>query len=264
MASKAQGESAKASYDAIAPVYDQFTAGYDLELWVDNVLAGLEGIGLRGKRLLDVGCGTGGSLLPMLSRGWQVTGCDISPAMLERARAKVEDSVRLEVADVRKLPAFGEFDLVWALGDVVNYLLTVEELEQALSRMRENLAPGGLVVIEANTISVLRQFFAEETVVESDGQRLLWRGLASPDAAPGSVYEARFESAGVEELRPHAHRQRHFPEREILDALSRAELECRGVFGYGDDVVLTQPLNEDEHKKGLYVASALTKAAAAP
>jgi hypothetical protein len=52
------------------------------------------------------------------------------------------------------------------------------------------------------------------------------------------------------------HRQRHFPEREILDALSHANLECRGVFGYAEDVVLTQPLNEDEHNKGLYVASA--------
>lgn len=253
---RAGGGEARASYDAIAPVYDQFTASYELERWLGSILAGLEGIGLRGKRLLDVGCGTGGSLLPMLSRGWEVTGCDISPAMLEQAQAKVDASVRLEVADMRSLPVFGEFDLVWALGDAVNYLLAFEELEQALRGMRKNLAPGGLLAIDANTVFILRQFFGEETVVEGDGQRLVWSGQAGPDAAPGEIYEARFEGEGVDGLKPHVHRQRHYPERELLRALSSAGLECREVFGYGDDVVLRQPLNEDEHARGLYVASA--------
>jgi SAM-dependent methyltransferase len=256
MEAEAWAGEARASYDAFAPAYDQFTGDYDLELWLGSILAGLEGIGLQGKRLLDIGCGTGGSLLPMLSRGWEVSGCDISPAMLERARAKVGASVRLEVADIRRLPVFGEFDLVWALGDVVNYLRSVDELEQALRRMRENLAPGGLLAIDANTIFILRQFFGEETVVERDGRRLVWSGQASADAAPGAIYEARFEGEGVDGLEPHVHRQRHFPEGEILRALSSAGLECREVFGYGEDVVLRQPLNEHEHARGLYVASA--------
>jgi SAM-dependent methyltransferase len=253
----AQGQalSARASYDAIAPVYDEFTASYDLELCLGNILAGLEGVGLQGDRLLDVGCGTGGSLLPMLARGWRVTGCDISPAMLEQALAKVGDSVRLEVADARGLPRLGEFDLVWALGDVLNYLSTPEEVEQALRGMGENLAADGLLVVDANTLFTFRSFFAETRVVESDGRRLVWHGQSTPDAAPGNVYEARFEGEGVEELEPHVHRQRHFPEREVLDAIAAADLECRAVFGYGDDVVLTQPLDEAEHTKGLYVAS---------
>lgn len=248
-----RGGLARASYDAIAPVYDEFTASYDLELWLGNILAGLERVGLEGKRLLDVGCGTGGSLLPMLERGWQVTGCDLSPAMIERARSKVDDSVRLEVADMRELPAFGEFDLVWALGDAVNYLMSVEELERALRGMRANLAPGGLLAVDSNTVFAYRSFFAETAVVEKDGQRLVWTGQAAADAAPGGVYEARFEGEGVE---PHVHRQHHFPEREILAALAAAGLECREVFGYGDGVVLAQPLDEDVHRRGLYVASA--------
>jgi SAM-dependent methyltransferase len=253
----AEGESAKDTYDAFASVYDEFTASYNLELWLGNILATLEGIGLPGKRLLDVGCGTGGSLLPMVSRGWQVTGCDVSPEMIERARAKVGDSVRLEVADMRTLPTFGEFDLVWALGDPVNYLMTVEELEQALRGMGENLAPGGLLAIDANTLFAYQSFFAETRVVEGEDSRLVWNGQASPDAAPGGVYEALVkgegEDAGIEVV----HRQHHFPEREVLEALSGAGLECRQVFGYGDDVVLTQPLNEAEHTRGLYVASAI-------
>lgn len=250
----ARGESAKASYEAIAPVYDEFTASYDHEMWLGNILAGLEGLGLHGKRLLDVGCGTGESFLPMLSRGWQVTGCDISPAMLERARTKAGDATPLHAADMRRLPSFGEFDLVWSLGDAVNYLLSVEELEQALCGMRENLAGDGLLAIDVNTLYAFRHFFAETTVAETNGRRLIWRGQADPDTPPGAVCEARFEGEGVE-LEPHLHRQRHFPESEVLEALSGAGLECRTVFGHGDDVVLEQPLNEDRHTRAIYVAT---------
>ncbi len=255
--SPAEEESARETYDAFASVYDEFTASYNLELWLGNILATLEGVGLQGKRLLDVGCGTGGSLLPMVARGWQVTGCDLSPEMIEHARAKVDDSVRLEVADMRTLPTFGEFDLVWALGDPVNYLMTVGELEQALRGMGANLAPGGLLAIDANTIFAYRHFFAERRVVEGEGRRLVWNGQASLDSAPGGVYEARVKGEGEDAEVEVVHRQHHFPEREVLEALSGAGLECREVFGYGDDVVLTQPLNEDEHTRGFYVASAV-------
>ena len=54
---RAQNGSARASYEAIAPVYDQFTADYDLELWLSGILAGLESVGLSGRRLLLLGLG---------------------------------------------------------------------------------------------------------------------------------------------------------------------------------------------------------------
>lgn len=108
-------EDAKAAYEAFAPVYDIFTAHYDDELWIGELVSALERNGLSGKNLLDVACGTGKSFLPMLERGWDVTACDISPAMLERSRAKVGEAVPLSVADMRSLPEIGKFDLVWAL-----------------------------------------------------------------------------------------------------------------------------------------------------
>lgn len=95
---------AKATYEAMAPVYDIFTADYDDELWIGGLVSALEGNGLSGERLLDVACGTGKSFLPMLDRGWSVTACDISPAMVERSRAKVGGAVSLSVADMRSLP----------------------------------------------------------------------------------------------------------------------------------------------------------------
>ena len=151
---------------------------------VGDLLPKLRLNGLRGRGLLDVGCGTGKSFLPMLERGWEVTGCDISPSMLELARAKAGNAVPLSVADMRELPLFGEFDLVWCSDDAVNYLLSREELEKALSGMRDNLAPGGLLMFDVNALQAYRTFFAEQQRVERGGRRLVWRGQASPERSP--------------------------------------------------------------------------------
>jgi SAM-dependent methyltransferase len=252
---------AEIAYEAIAPVYDDFTAHHNYELWLGNLLPKLEAHELTGERLLDVACGTGKSFIPMLERGWEVTACDISPAMVELARAKVGDDARLSVADMRALPQFGEFDLVWCLDDAVNYLLSTEELEQALSGMRANLAPAGLLMFDANTLECYRTFFAEEVVVERDGRRLIWRGRASADTPPGAINEASFEVEPLGEeagppIAPELHRQRHFPEAEVLAALERAGLECLDVFGHHEDAVPQQPLDELAHAKAVYIARA--------
>ena len=44
--------------------------------------------GLPGNRVLDAGCGTGKSFLPLLERGFEVTACDQSEAMLDVAASK--------------------------------------------------------------------------------------------------------------------------------------------------------------------------------
>jgi SAM-dependent methyltransferase len=255
---KPRDRSAEQAYEALAPAYDDFTAHHDYELWLGNLLPELRRHGLRGHRLLDVGCGTGKSFLPMLERGWDVTACDISPSMLELARAKAGDAARLSVADMRELPQLGEFDLVWALDDAVNYLLSPEEMGEALRGMRANLAPGGLLLFDVNTLRAYRTFFAGVERVERRGRRLVWRGRASADAAPGSISEASLEveteGEGDTSVETHLHRQRHFPEAELLGLLDAARLECLDVFGHGYDAVLKQPLDEVVHTKAIYVA----------
>jgi SAM-dependent methyltransferase len=246
------------AYEALAPAYDDFTAHHDYGLWLGELLPRLEGHGLSGRRLLDVGCGTGKSFLPMLEQGWDVTACDISPSMLELARAKAGDAVELSVADMRALPVFGEFDLVWCLDDAVNYLLSVEELGEALSAMRANLAPDGLLLFDVNTLHAYRSFFAETELVERGGRKLVWRGQAPRDARPGGIYESHFEAempdGGEADVEKHVHRQRHFPEEVVLATLSEAGLECLDVYGHGFDAVLKQPVEELVHTKMVYIA----------
>lgn len=245
---------AEQAYEAVAPVYDDFTAHHDYELWLGNLLPKLRLHGLSGRRLLDVGCGTGKSFLPMLERGWEVTACDISPSMLELARAKVGTAVQLSVADMEELPVFGEFDLVWCLDDAVNYMLSGEELGNALSGMRANLAPGGLLMFDVNCLQSYRTFFAEVQQVERGGRQMTWRGQGSTDAQPGTYGEAHFEIESGGKVETHIHRQRHFPEEQVRERLAAAGLECLDVYGHGFDAVPKQPVEELVHSKAVYIA----------
>jgi SAM-dependent methyltransferase len=258
--SQSPDRSAAEAYDVLAPVYDDFTSHHDYELWLGNLMPALRRHGLQGNRLLDVACGTGKSFLPMLEWGWEVSACDVSTAMVEIAREKVGERAALSVADMRELPAFGEFDLVWCIDDAVNYLLTAAEMEQSLAGMRRNLGAEGLLLFDLNTLLAYRTFFAEEAVIEREGVRMTWRGRTDPEAPPGTLAEASFEAEPLDPVRPaippELHRERHFPEAEVLAALERAGLECLGVYGQHQDGIPRQPLDEAQHFKAIYVSRA--------
>jgi SAM-dependent methyltransferase len=251
----ASPSAALATYERLAPCYDQLTEDHDYELWLGNLLPAARRFGLKGRRLLDVACGTGKSFLPLLDRGWEVTACDLSPAMLAQAKSKVGDSVRFETADMRQLPVLGSFDLVLCLGDAVNYLLELDELESCLASVRANLAPGGMLLFDTNTLRTFRASYTEERQHNLTTGRVNWRGQAPTTLEPGSVVEAGMEIA-TDQGRPGRaiHRQRHFRPAEVLDALGCSGLECLAHFGHGFDARLEQPLDEERHTKAIFIA----------
>src|SRR4051794_11388467 len=113
---------ARDAYDALAPAYDALTAAYDHVRWLEAIEDLARAHGLTGNRVLDVGCGTEKSFLPLLSRGFDVTACDVSPEMVAIAQERLPDPDRAFVADMRDLPLVGAFDLVTCIDDAVNYL----------------------------------------------------------------------------------------------------------------------------------------------
>jgi SAM-dependent methyltransferase len=255
---RAADRHAAVAYEQIAPVYDDFTAHHDYRAWIGDLLRLGTAHGLRGDTVLDVGCGTGNSFLPLLTRHWRVTAVDISPSMAELARAKAGPGVRVEVADMRELPTYGTFDLVLCLDDAINYLHTPTELERALRAMAANLAPHGVLIFDSNTLTTYRTFFGERVVVEARGRRLIWQGRTGGRAEPGQISEAAFE---VEPLAPGSgptvppgvHRQRHHPAAELRAALASAGLEVAGLYGCTTDGIPRQPVNEDLHTKSIYI-----------
>jgi len=245
--------SARTAYDAFASAYDVFNQAYQYESWTGKLLAEAQSAGLEGKRLLDVGCGTGLSFVALLDRGFEVTACDISPGMLEIARQRVGDRAELLVGDMRELPDLGEFDLVWAVNDAANYVLSDEELRASLRSMARNLAPDGVVLFDLNTLLTFKTFFCETQEREVEGQRFIWRGeMDAEKIGPGAIAEAHFQAEGLDI--DHVHRQRHFPEADVLAAIEDAGLRSRAVLGELEGV-LTPGLDESVHSKAVYIAS---------
>lgn len=104
---------------------------------------------LRGrKRILDVGSGAGqivGHLLKYADRDATITGCDISPEMLRRARGRLKsDRPQFLTADLTRLPfADASFDCV-TCGYVLEHL---PEARLGLAELARVLASGGRMLL---------------------------------------------------------------------------------------------------------------------
>jgi ubiquinone/menaquinone biosynthesis C-methylase UbiE len=250
---------AQVAYDALAPGYDDLTRGHDHAGWTALLEAHGREAGLDGKRLLDVACGTGNTLLPMLERGYEVTGIDISDAMLAEAERKTRGRARLVRADMRDLPVLGEFDLVWCLGDALNYLDTPDELTATFAGFRRNLAPGGIVVFDVNTLGTFRELYSSLYAVPSEERVVLLEGRGNPQLESGGDAET-----WIDRLEPQAsgwwartrstHHHRHHPDASVRVALARAGLACCAAYGTQTSGLIEAPLDELRHAKALYIA----------
>ncbi|HEX2087810.1 MAG TPA: methyltransferase domain-containing protein [Solirubrobacteraceae bacterium] len=259
MTELASGDLACTAFEAAAPIYDEFTAHHDYELWMGAIepLARRHGLRPSGT-LLDIGCGTGKSFLPWLARGWAVTACDNSRAMLARAGAKVGDRVRLICADARELPKLGSFDFVTLIDDVANYL-TPDELRLAFRGVASNLAAHGVFVFDLSTRHLFATFFAS-TEVRADADRLLvWEGRASPNFGDGDVADAYLDAVtrggdGTWIRRRALHRQYHHPVEAVREYLCDAGLRLQGVYGQDYECNFEPAVDESRHTKCILVA----------
>lgn len=245
------------AYETLAPHYDAFTHEHDYEGWTGSLVRLLRAHGLRGRRLLDVACGTGRSFEPFQARGWAVTGCDLSPAMLAVARRRAAASTRLLPADMRTLPRLGEFDLVLCLDDAVNYLDGPDELERAFRSARRQLAPHGLYLFDTNTLATYAGPFSASWSVAAAGAEFHWAGETVEAVKPGGRFVAHLSiEDGSGDARVSSHVQRHHPVSRVRAALRRAGLRCLGVYGQTTDGRPCRPADEALHTKTIFVARA--------
>jgi SAM-dependent methyltransferase len=245
-----------AAYDAVAPGYDLLTAGYAYDRWIDALEDLARDHGLDGTFLLDVACGTGKSFLPFLERGYDVTACDVSPAMVRIAAAKAGGRARCAVADMRDLPILGEFDLVTCLGDALNHLPDLGDVGVTLAGIAANLAVGGLAVLDLNTLSAYSD--VPDAVAEDEDRLVVWNGGAALIDEPGGSAMLAidvFERVGDLWSRSTARQPHtHHPVDDVVALLPAAGLEAVAVHGQATGAQLEPYAGEAAHPKAIVLA----------
>lgn len=135
--------------------YDAFAAGYDAEnassllnaYYERPAMIALAG-DVRGRRILDAGCGSGPLSAALRDRGATMVAFDGSAAMVELARRRLGDEVPVVVADLAAPLPFsdGEFDDVVA-SLVLHY---IDDWTRPLAELRRILKPGGRLIVSVN------------------------------------------------------------------------------------------------------------------
>lgn len=126
----------------------QYKAGGHMADRIGRFADGLSNLGIASGDLLDFGCGAGDVALGMAGNGWQVTGCDISPGMIETASARTGAEgvnwLALDPAAQGKLPfADASFDAVVS-SSVFEY---VTDPARQFTEIARVLRPGGAFLL---------------------------------------------------------------------------------------------------------------------
>jgi SAM-dependent methyltransferase len=136
--------------------YDRFAAYYDADFadYAEDLLFYREMARRNGGPILELMCGSGRLLLPLVEEGLPLTGVDSSPAMLARAQARLAAAghagrVTLIQADVRDadLPA-GHFALAFVAVNSFMHLAGIPEQLAALAVARRALRRKGSLIID--------------------------------------------------------------------------------------------------------------------
>jgi ubiquinone/menaquinone biosynthesis C-methylase UbiE len=165
------GERSAQQYDAMAVEYaaDNAVSPYNA-LYERPATMGLLGK-VAGRRVLEVGCGSGILTAWLVRQGATVTAMDVSPAMLDMARKSVGERADLVVADLAKPLPFetGSFDLI-AASLVLHY---VRDWAAALRELRRVLVSRGAVVFSTHDptmdwmLSSPGDYFAVKQVIDT-------------------------------------------------------------------------------------------------
>ncbi|WP_329021423.1 class I SAM-dependent methyltransferase [Streptomyces sp. NBC_00690] len=138
-----------------------------------------------GTRVLDLCCGPGLFLGPLAERGYEVTGVDLSAAMLARACEAVDRAgaaVRLVRADMLDYVEPDGYDLVLSLFTSFGYFADPADNLRVLHNARRSLAPGGRLLVDVMGKEVLAGWIGRPQVVDlPDGSYVVQRDTVLDD-----------------------------------------------------------------------------------
>jgi SAM-dependent methyltransferase len=179
-----------------------------------------------GRRAVDLGCGTGASIRWLANHGYNITGIDLSPAMLAVARETITGNgigFQLLEGDIRALNDLHDIDLVLAL-DVLNELSNLRDLEAIFGAVARILGHDKLFVFDLHTIEGLAQRNQMNGVIaQNDDLTVVLNNQFDFDRQTSTADYLIFQRTGMFWQRQQATRTlRGFPVQVVTALLQRA------------------------------------------
>ncbi len=195
--------------------------------------------------VLDVACGTGEHARHLTqAHGYRVDGVDLNPSFVRLAHAKLSPGSAFE-ADMETLALPSRYDVVLCLFSSIAYMRTLPRVTTALSRFREHLAPGGVIIVEPwFAPGVLQHGRSTLTTIEDEGLKACRMScLALEGDLTRLTFHYLIARAGTVQHVEEMHELGLFTPEQMLEAFRAA-----GLLATYDPVGL--------NGRGLYVARA--------
>ncbi|MGC9604417.1 class I SAM-dependent DNA methyltransferase [Staphylococcus warneri] len=168
-------------YEEMSLVYDQLTQDQPYHLWFDIV----QYYAHNHPNILDIGCGTG-TLTCMLNELGHINGMDISADMLAIASQKSNQINWIE-GDMTRFKLDYQFDIITIFCDSLNYLPTIEDVENTFIHVHSHLNKGGLLIFDVHTVEKMNTLFNNQSYIdETEHVYLGWDAIKGDE--PLSVY----------------------------------------------------------------------------
>ena len=152
-----------------------------------------------GKRLLEFAIGTGRMAMPLVARGFDVSGIEGSPDMADILRAKPGGTdIPVEIGDIATTRVEGEFDFVFLVFNTLFNLTTQEAQVQCFQNAADHLRPGGRFLVETFVPDMNRFSDTNSARAIDVGADSAWLELAQHDPVAQRVdfQRVRFSSEG--------------------------------------------------------------------
>ncbi len=101
--------------------------------------------------ILELCCGTGRLTIPIAKDGYNISGVDYTPTMLEQAKVKASEAgldVEFIEADIRTLDLKEKYDLIFIPFNSIHHLYKNEDLFRAFNVVKKHLKEGGLFLLD--------------------------------------------------------------------------------------------------------------------
>ncbi|GAB4167600.1 MAG: class I SAM-dependent methyltransferase [Wenzhouxiangellaceae bacterium] len=131
---------------------------------------------VSGQAVLDLGCGPGRYALPLARAGLAVTAVDTSRQLLDELQRRADSEglpVEAVIADMREFSRPEAFDAVLVMWTSFGYFADEDDHLRVLRRIRENLRPGGSLVLDLVGLETLCRTLEPVHLTEYPDGRLL-------------------------------------------------------------------------------------------